>query len=129
MEVGLLVVYGPNGNPYFAYDFDAKAKPSWKSYFSPDISKPKGFCEVKELIGEWTFVMGYKGDVNDVMYEPIKVTLLDRVLPNEEYKFYHVTTDNMGNDHVGLAKNVCLDDYSSIDMTPLIEERLKEEIP
>ena len=128
MEIGKLVVYTPNGEPYFIYDFDAQVKPSWKTYFSPDISLSKGMCSYDKIVGEWTIAMGYKGDMNDIMYEPIKFTLLDVVLPNEEYKFFHMPVDDEGRDVKGLAKNVCLMD-ESIDIKPLIEERLKEQTP
>ena len=45
----------------------------------------KQLCVADDIIGEWKFVMLFKGNVNDVMYDPIIVTILDAVLPNEEY--------------------------------------------
>ena len=111
-EVGTLVVYSPNGEPYIEYAFNAEEKESWKFYFRPDMRLSKQLCVADDIAGEWKFVMLFKGNVNDVMYDPIIVTVLDQVLPHEEYKY---------------NKNVCVLDEHGHPI--IIDRELNKPIP
>ena len=111
-EVGTLVVLGPNGKPYVEYAFNAEEKESWKFYFRPDMRMSKQLCVADDIVGEWKFMMLFQGNVNDVMYEPITVTVLDIVLPGETYKY---------------NKNVCV--RNEYGHPTIVDRELNESIP
>tara|TARA_B100001146_G_C16178555_1_gene433549 strand:- start:413 stop:1012 length:600 start_codon:yes stop_codon:yes gene_type:complete len=111
-EVGTLVVLGPDGKPYIEYAFNAEEKESWKFYFRPDMRMSKQLCVADDIVGEWKFMMLFQGNVNDVMYEPITVTVLDKVLPGEGYKY---------------NKNVCVLDEAGHAI--IVDRELNESVP
>ena len=111
-EVGTLIVLSPNGKPYIEYAFNAEEKESWKFYFRPDMRMSKQLCVADDIVGEWKFMMLFQGNVNDVMYEPITVTVLDKVLPGEGYKY---------------NKNVCVLDEAGHAI--IVDRELNESVP
>ena len=79
---GAVQFFTPDGILFDTLEFNGMNKDYYKKYFKPSLLKSKDLCEKEKLIGEWTVVFdGYEH------LAQIKFTVLDDILPNEEYKF------------------------------------------
>tara|TARA_B100000029_G_scaffold499353_1_gene569657 strand:- start:645 stop:1184 length:540 start_codon:yes stop_codon:yes gene_type:complete len=81
-DKGEVQFYTPGGVLFDTLQFDGMKKDFYKKYFKPSLLVSKDLCEKEKLIGDWTVVFK---DYEEVAQ--LKFTVLEDILPNEEYKF------------------------------------------
>jgi len=65
---------------YFTIPFDGDKKPTWNTYFTPQISKLKGICSADDLMGKWALV--FRG----TNYPNLNFEITEIILPGTNIK-------------------------------------------
>jgi len=76
-DVGKIIFGLPNGTTvYSTIPFDGGIKSEFNTYFTPDLSKARKICSVKDIVGEWLVVF------RDTKYKPIIFEIINETLDN-----------------------------------------------